>query len=549
MSRRATAVFALLAAAGLFLYLWPAVRAPVVLWSDSEVDLEWARQGVGIVSPVPPVAPGEEPPAHPAKPAYLLFLRAVTAIAPVGGGPRAIVVVQSLLLWLSIVATSFFVARRRGVAAGIAVLVLLHSCLRIRDTASAVMPEALAGALLLPIAALLLEPLRPGGAAVLGTAICFLFWVRPNVGAAALLLAIGAAVDRKSRRALAALAAGFVLLFAPVWFVTRPESDRTALRGLARAFLVGSVEYYRLESLPASFRGATAKAVEEAELRDAAREWRATLARSGPDARRELAWRALHGLFGTEFYDARWSTTYWWLTESSRAATPIAILAAAVLLVRRSPAGAGLLVLLVLQSLLLGSLPRYVLPFLPALFLFTVIAAREPVHRRTRERFAMVAAFAFSIALIGSQPHLLDREWGRIESPGVSIRQRIPKGALPDRAPATLHARIAPALRISSAHLEVRGPGDRLLATSRQGDRGAAIRVPLPAEVLDANRREAIELRFVATGEYGANDFLLFPVIPRPWRSPARREGSEWLSPTTGVRGGSLDWWAHEGVE
>ncbi len=50
MTRRA--VFAaLLGAAGLALYLWPAVTAPVVLWSDSQTDLDWAIAGEGIVGP------------------------------------------------------------------------------------------------------------------------------------------------------------------------------------------------------------------------------------------------------------------------------------------------------------------------------------------------------------------------------------------------------------------------------------------------------------------------------------------------------------------
>jgi hypothetical protein len=139
LTRRA-GVLLLLAASGLLLYLWPALSAPVVLWSDSALDLEWARQGVGIVSAVRPPPPGAEQPAHPAKPAYLLFLRAVLAIAPSGYEPRTIVVVQSLLLWLSIAATSLFVARRRGAPLGIAVYLLEPATLHVR-IASPVLPS------------------------------------------------------------------------------------------------------------------------------------------------------------------------------------------------------------------------------------------------------------------------------------------------------------------------------------------------------------------------------------------------------------------------
>ncbi len=88
LTRRA-GLLLLLALPGLFLYLWPAFVAPVVLWSDSALDLDWARRGVGIVSPVPPAPAGAEQPAHPAKPAYLLFLRAVLAVAPAAEGPKS----------------------------------------------------------------------------------------------------------------------------------------------------------------------------------------------------------------------------------------------------------------------------------------------------------------------------------------------------------------------------------------------------------------------------------------------------------------------------
>jgi len=71
------ALLAFLGAAGLALYLWPALKAPVVLWSDSEIDLAWARDGVGIVSPAPP-----PPSAHPAKPGWIAFLRAASVGSP-----------------------------------------------------------------------------------------------------------------------------------------------------------------------------------------------------------------------------------------------------------------------------------------------------------------------------------------------------------------------------------------------------------------------------------------------------------------------------------
>src|SRR5262245_34823668 len=109
----------LLAAATLAIFLWPALSAPVVLWSDSHTDLAWAKEGVGIFKPIPPAAPGK-PIDHLPKPGYLLFLRGAMLAFPSLGEERSVVVVQSALLALSILWTSFLLARRRGVAAGVA---------------------------------------------------------------------------------------------------------------------------------------------------------------------------------------------------------------------------------------------------------------------------------------------------------------------------------------------------------------------------------------------------------------------------------------------
>jgi hypothetical protein len=62
------------------------------------------------------------------------------------------------------------------------------------------------------------------------------------------------------------------------------------------------------------------------------------------------------------------------------------------------------------------------------------------------------------------------------------------------------------------------------------------------------NSREPIELELTSFGSYGETQYLLFPVIPPPWRRIAVREGSPDLSPSTGIRRGSLDWWAHPGA-
>jgi hypothetical protein len=540
LSRR-SGLFLLLAAAGLFLYLWPALRAPVVLWSDSTIDLDWARRGVGIVSPVPPPPADQEPQFHPAKPAYLLFLRAALAIGPDGGEARTVVVVQSLLLWASIVGTSLFLLRRRGVL-GVFFLAIVLSFLRLRETASAVMPEALCAALFLPIAALLLEPPRNAiRLLLLGAGIAFLFWVRPNAGGIALVLALLALLLRRRTAGVPWIGAGFLLLFLPIWILTRPP-DGERLRGLAHPILFGSTDYYWS---PVGGRAPVPpRDLERREFAEAKANWTRFLRGRGPDARRQRVWRTLHGLLGTEYSSA----PFW-----SRVVAPFEILAAIALvfaaLFRRGerPAallGMLLLLLLVAQNFVLGSNPRFALPFLPALFLLGVIAATAV------SAAAAGGVFLASAALLATGPHPLDWEWGRIESAGVRIRQHISKGALPVRAPATLHLRIAPPLLPSAAHFELRGPGGRLLYSSA-GDRSRKrpeVTIPLSQDLLDLNSREPLELELASIGSYGETQYLLFPVIPPPWRRSAVRGESADLSPSTGIRRGSLDWWAHPGA-
>ncbi|HEY6148862.1 MAG TPA: hypothetical protein VIZ69_14240, partial [Thermoanaerobaculia bacterium] len=183
-SEKRAPALAFLGLAGLALMMWPAFRAPVVTWSDSAIDLAWAREGVGLVKP--PAASPDVVVGHPPKAAYLLFLAVAMRIVPAVGEAQSVVIVQSLLLWLSIAGTSLYVARRRGAAAGVVAYALVLAILRLRDCASAVMPEAFAATLFLPIAALILDPpTRLSGCLALGGATAVLFFVRPNLAALA----------------------------------------------------------------------------------------------------------------------------------------------------------------------------------------------------------------------------------------------------------------------------------------------------------------------------------------------------------------------------
>jgi len=546
-----------LAALGLALYLWPAFAAPVVLWADSEIDIQWAKAGVGVLSPVPP------PPAggalgHLPKPAYLLFLRAAMRAVPGVGEERSIVIVQSFLLGISIVASSYWIARRRGGRDALLFLAIALAFLRLRDASSAVMTEALAAALLLPIVSVLLAPPRrlllyP----LVGLATAALWLVRPNCGGAALLLGVlGLSLFRMFRPAIL-FGAGFGALMIAFIAVARPIPASDPLYGLGYQVLEAASEYYWTPSVEPWPVADSPREMARAELQRAVTSWRKTLSQPGPDKRREVVWRALHGLFGQEYYDARWSPSYARASEFSRLASPLFLLAAIVAVLAvpwrgsaRIPKAMGILTLALLigQNLLLGSNPRYVLPFLPALFLFGVCTLTGFGETSRSRRIAPLAALPIFTLLLASQRHVLDWQAGKVESSGVVLRQRIPRGAFPGKSPATLHLRIAPPLPSSGAHFTLSVEHRLLFSSQSDPDRRrAAVTVALPQWLLDENARGPIALEVVSTGDYGDYSYLLFPVIPLPWSQPARRDGSVFLSPTTGIRAGSFDWWAHAG--
>lgn len=516
---------------GFLLYLWPALRAPVVHWSDSDLDIAQATRGVGMWSPVPE----EGPSGHPTKPGYLLFLRFVLRF----GADRAVSVSQALLLWTSFALGAWWLARRLSPDWGIAFFAFLLAFLRFRDMGSVVMSEALSAALVLPITVLLLDPpKKTWGLALLGLGEAYLFAVRPNVGA--ILLALSAlALFPKRLAAFAALLGAFLIVTVPWFFAT--HSPRGSAQASAYPLAVGAADY--------------GWAVSGAPLPAASAAWRATLGESGPDLRRQLVWRGFHGLMGTEFYDARWSSRYRTFDEAARTAAPFWVLiAAAVLLAspwRRNPAktlGLALVVLLVLQSLVFGSIPRYILPFFPALFALA-FAAASTVERTPGRAWGVAAVFMVLVTGTAWQRQIVDREAGIVEASGVRLTQRIPRGALALPSPATLHIRIATPLLPSSVRWSVSGPsGEPLLDSAGASLAEPYLTIPIPETLREASRRGELEIRVATSGPYDAVHYLWFPVIPPPWGSGARREGSRALSPVTGIEAGSLDWWAHAGT-
>lgn len=544
----ARAAFIVAAAAGLALFLWGALAGPVVVNSDTALDLLWAKSGP-LRAPVPGIP-------HPPKPGYLLFLAAATRALPALGETRSVVVVQSVLLWLAIVVAAMRLARRSGPHAGLALLVLLLSFARLRDSSNAVLSDCLAASLAVVLVALCLEPPRSRYAlAGLGAGFAVLFWVRPNVGGIVTLLGAVLLSGTPGRRRRIVVALAFAAVVLPAWMLTRPAAGGDPLRGLGAPILLGSAPYY-WQPGPGTWNEGDSRR----QLRLAAANWRALGSEPEPDRSREILWRALHGIFGVELYDARWSPRYAAWDAFSRRASPFLFVAAVAVLLagtifasRVGPAerlaSSLLLAMLVAHNLVFGSHPRYILAFLPVLLLLATAHA-VALGGSLRGWLAALAVGLGLLVLLGRHRGIVDWEWGLVEASGVRIEQTIPAGAFPAAGPATIHIRIAPLLLPTGAGLRLLGPdGDVLYAVGANAGREPYLTAALPPSLLEANRRGPVTLTLVATGTYDDTHYLLFPVIPRPWGAAARRVASAELSPGTGVVSGSLDWWAHPGTD
>lgn len=354
-------------------------------------------------------------------------------------------------------------------------------------------------------------------------------------------------------RDAARISVGVVVIVVLAGAARRGVGKNDVADGLPVLLHFGSAEYYWQPSL-GTWPPLSHSFFDNALNRSTLANWRRTLAEPAKDAVRECVWRVFHGIFGAEFYDARWSPAYRALDHSSRIGAPFVILAAVSLALAvgfRRPgravgaAAAVVFLFACVQNVLCGSNPRLILPFLPVI----VLLGCEGLARATRRDFLRASAlFAAGVAMIAWAPQVASWDFGVIDAAGTTIRQEIPQSALPERVPAVLHVRLAAPIA-GGPDLAV-AVDDRPLAATPPltVQRRPVATFPLPQGVLDENRRRAVTLRLQAFGAYGPDAYLIFAVIPPPWRIPARKSSSEPLSRRADVASGSLDWWAHSGA-
>ena len=534
---------------GLAEYGVPAICAPTVRLTDSEVDLELARRGVGIFKQ-PTAEDLRFAGVHAVKPGFITFLAFARLLIP-GDEARSVVVLQSLLLFGSIAGTALYVRSRGRPGLALAIYCLLLVTLRLRDAASAVMSEAITLALFIPAIAVALFPPRGRGKAVLvGFALALLFLVRGNVGAIAIMVLLGSWVFAKVGVSRLALAVGTAaVLVALSSGLTRSRHDEDPSRGLAGVTLLGSADY----CWPASFGGwpqvSPSKELARAEIRLTVDRWRQFFATRGPDKRRQLVWRLFHGLFGTEYYDLRWSHWYAWASFWSRVVTPFVTAYAVVVLLaalatkdrRLGIVGLVVFVLAVVQNLLLGSLPRFVLPLLPGVWIPAMAVARW-----RRPSALLVAGTAVALFSLKANRQVLDWEWGVIEGSTV-IRQPVNVASRAD-GHAVLHVRIFSPVVPASVATKISGPDGEPFEPCTEALAGQPVAsFVVPAKYVRDGTLAYLDVAGAGAGTLSDAQFLMFPVVPVPWGRPAHRIGQAGLSPSTRVFLGSLDWWVHPG--
>ncbi len=560
--RRASLV-AILGLAGFSLYVVPALRAPIVRWGDSETDLRWAREGIGLWKPFT-AEDARTVSVHSYKPGYLLFLRLASTIYP-SNPERSVVFSQSLLLWSAIAASCFALGRRIRFAVGATAYVLLALFIPIRDSGSAIMPEAICTAALLPLCRYVWETPSRCRPIIVGICLLALFSIRPNVGAVMfLIIALGWSLQRAWRRA-ALLGAIFFSGMLVLGFVTYRYAGREARRALSYAILVGSAEYNWTPSLPVGPEATLSRdpgvsrlvrSRLDPRLSSAIENWADLFRRPTADLLRDLAWRMFHGFFGLDYYDASWSDWYRPLERLSRLYVPIiALLALAIGLgagllrsSSRSLTGASaftLVILLVLHNLLFSSSPRLLLPLIPLLLLLSIRALWISARRLLVPSGVVLM---LGVVLLRIDPQVASWDWGVIESAGAVIEQEIAAGSLPRGIPATFHLRVLP--QPAPAGLVISLNGRSLWRSSGQAARpSCVVAADLPPSILEENAHGPITLRVASEGHYDPHSFFLFPVLPPLWRSGARRLDAAVLSPRSDIPSGSLDWWAHPGAD
>lgn len=527
-------------------YLFVALVGPIVQWSDSAIDLTWARVGAGILT-------SAQAGGHAAKPGYLAFLWVLLHLATSGHALRTIVVCQSV----AVAGAGTLLAWRIGLCYGrraeLAVLAVLICFTRVRDAASSIMPEALAIALLFLVFAVVVSvPRRCSAYAATGALTCVLGLVRPNVGAVAVALVIVVLLARRAIPALLCFLLVICVLAGVTLFARQGGRDTGSLGGLSFTLLESTGEYYWVPSLGNLPRQSTLRDTGRAELAVASRRWKDFLRGEGYDWRRELAWRGLYGILGTEYYDARWSALYRLVTHAGRMATPYLLLASIATGLSCSRSGTlpipalvtVLLGLLVAQDYVLGSNPRFILPFLPVLLVLGVLGMFE-LHSYAR-RGAAVAIFALGVLAVTVCPGLLSWQWGQVERAGVVITQALPRGSLP--AGGTLHLRIATPVLPSGTGVHVFLAGILVYDSSHDPERWRPdLRIPVPPASAAESARGPVLLRVQSYGAFDQSGYLMFPVVPLPWAS-ARRGDQRSLSPQTGLARGGLEWWSHTQV-
>jgi hypothetical protein len=500
-------------------------------------------------------------PGHFAKPGYLLVLRLAL---PSGGAAdaevRRLLVLQSLWVWfgIAIAATALWQKGRPGAALSLSALSLL--CVSLRDVNDWIAPESLAVGFAFVFAAALVAASEASraAAALLGASCALFALIRPNVGAALLLVAIVlfASAGRNAGRRAASAILAFVLMTGLLALIAKATGLPVDPRAMSAStpLLFGTMDYAWPPDAAFWPPGATPEERARLEREQARDRWTGFVRRFGPDEARFLAWRLSHPILSAEQFPSRWANPlyasasrslhrWWWIAGILLGSAAAACAGASRSAWRFVPA--LLVLILAAQGLLFGAETRYALPFWPLLIVGLLLACPDVRVRRRTGILAAGTTLLLAAVLLWKVPDAAASEYAVVRREQV-LRQEVPRSRFRGSEGRVVHLRMLAAPR--SVGFEI-GDGRSVLARRVPGESApypAYVTFAISGEPLKTARRSGLHLQVRCLGDPAGGGFLYFPVVPGLFGRAATIDGDPRLpSGFGGITRGGFPVWTH----
>jgi hypothetical protein len=371
-----------------------------------------------------------------------------------------------------------------------------------------------------------------------------------------LLASSGADALRRIGLLLLGFLGGFLILILASR-VTRLPLNPLAMSS-SQTILFGTADYCWPPDLGVEPVGASAAETARLQTQKAWDRWRAFWKKTPADRTRSLLWRMTHSLVSAEQFPPQWEwplyvaidkcvRRWWWLAAC--AATFAAMAGAVGGRGRWRFVSLTVLAVGVLQGLLFGAEPRYVLPLLPVLILG--LARTLPTVRWSVSIAAVGAAPALLLAAtVTKVPDTASSDYAIVRGPGHVIRQEISPSKIPPGETAMIHVRI---LKPDPFALGFDAMGNGWLLAHREATdpspHPAYFSWALTGEALRQARERGLQLEIRTTGDASAHElFFYYPVVPPLLDGVSTLDGERRLpSAYGGHTSGGMPIWIHSG--